>query len=65
MKSIFVYFAIGSLIILGAGCSQKVDIADESQPAKQAFVERRTAEPPSAPVNIPAPTPVNIVEVVE
>jgi hypothetical protein len=58
MKKQIITFVVGSLIVLGAGCTQQTKIAVTTQPTNEAFVERRIAQPPSAPEHIPAPTPI-------
>ena len=66
-KSIFAMSILSlSAIIMGAGCfSSKTDSMEtvtESSGTKEAFIERRTENPPEPPVNIPPPTPVEIDE---
>ncbi len=56
-----IVIAATGLLLIGAGCaSQKTEMKISAQ--KQSFVERRTGQPPTPPENIPAPTPVKIVE---
>lgn len=45
-------------VIVGGGCASKDEGVMTGEATKDAFVERRTAEPPEPPPNIPPPTPV-------
>lgn len=59
MKKVFAVAAIGVMILTGAGCSNSAKVASSNpQQVKQSLIQRRTAEPPKPPENVPAPTPV-------
>jgi hypothetical protein len=58
MKTFSLLCMLAAVALLGAGCSKASTIASEGNAAKQPLIQRRTAQPPTPPANIPLPTPV-------